>query len=245
MNGKQTTKIMPSEKSKTRSRRASGTSGTEAPTARRLLDAAMIEFAKLGYEGARVDKIARRAKVNKQLVYYHFGSKEALNIAVLEEVYRRFLRNDQNWIEVIAGLDAETALRRVAEMLFKPSAELQRIQRIISDANMRGAESLKQLDGVQEAFGRLIDVIGVLLDKGVQEGVFRDDVCPKEFYISMLGALGTRISNAATISKTLDIDLMSEAGVQRSQQYGLDLLFAGIRRAGLPEVRLGCAEANA
>jgi len=52
-----------------------------------LLKAARAAFAEGGLEGARVDDIARRAGINKQLVYHYFGSKDALYTAVIEEVY--------------------------------------------------------------------------------------------------------------------------------------------------------------
>ena len=56
-------------------------------TRRKLLMAARREFAASGLAGARVDEIAARAGVNKQLVYHYFGDKDALYLAVLEWVY--------------------------------------------------------------------------------------------------------------------------------------------------------------
>ena len=47
----------------------------------------MEAFAARGLEGARVDDIAQRAGINKQLVYHYFGSKDGLYTAVLEEIY--------------------------------------------------------------------------------------------------------------------------------------------------------------
>src|SRR5260370_20351878 len=58
-----------------------------AATRRKLLAAARREFADSGLAGARVDEIAARAGVNKQLVYHYFGDKDALYLAVLELVY--------------------------------------------------------------------------------------------------------------------------------------------------------------
>ena len=52
-----------------------------------ILAAAALEFAKRGYAGARVDRIARRARVNKAMLYYHFGSKKALYRSLLRRVF--------------------------------------------------------------------------------------------------------------------------------------------------------------
>ena len=55
----------------------------------RILAAAALEFAERGYGGARVDRIARRARVNKAMLYYHFRSKQGLYRALLRQVFRR------------------------------------------------------------------------------------------------------------------------------------------------------------
>ena len=52
-------------------------------TRRRILDAALKEFSKGGFAGARVGAIARRAKVNKRMLYHYFTDKEGLFRAVL------------------------------------------------------------------------------------------------------------------------------------------------------------------
>lgn len=56
-------------------------------TRERLLAAAREEFAARGFDGAKVDRIARRARINKAMVYYHFPSKAALYLAILREQF--------------------------------------------------------------------------------------------------------------------------------------------------------------
>ncbi|TDC96226.1 TetR/AcrR family transcriptional regulator [Saccharopolyspora aridisoli] len=53
-------------------------------TKARIFQAATTEFAEHGIAGARVDRIAKQAQANKQLIYAYFGSKDALFSAVLE-----------------------------------------------------------------------------------------------------------------------------------------------------------------
>jgi TetR/AcrR family transcriptional regulator len=52
-----------------------------------ILRAAALEFAEQGYDAARVDRIAVRARLNKARLYYHFGSKQALYLDVLRETF--------------------------------------------------------------------------------------------------------------------------------------------------------------
>ena len=67
------------------------------PTARRPRSSPppTQEFARHGLGGARVDRIAARAKTNKRMLYYYFGNKEALFRAVLEGAYARIRAAEQ------------------------------------------------------------------------------------------------------------------------------------------------------
>ncbi len=58
----------------------------------RILAASLEEFARYGLGGARVDRIAERAGANKSMLYYYFGNKEGLFLAVLESRYAPLLR---------------------------------------------------------------------------------------------------------------------------------------------------------
>lgn len=55
----------------------------------RILAAAAAEFAARGYVGVRADRIVRRARVNKAMLYYHFHSKQGLYRALLREMFGR------------------------------------------------------------------------------------------------------------------------------------------------------------
>ena len=73
-------------------------------TRERILSAALKEFATNGFAGARVDLIARRASINKRMLYHYFGDKEDLFKAVL----RRKISERQVWAEGLSGEPAET-----------------------------------------------------------------------------------------------------------------------------------------
>lgn len=60
----------------------------------RILEAALQEFAAKGFAGARVDVIARRARINKRMLYHYFGDKEGL----FREVLRRKIADRLAWL---------------------------------------------------------------------------------------------------------------------------------------------------
>jgi TetR/AcrR family transcriptional regulator len=61
----------------------SGAKRNPGRTRERILSAALKEFAAKGFAGARVDVIARRAAINKRMLYHYFGNKEKLFRAIL------------------------------------------------------------------------------------------------------------------------------------------------------------------
>jgi len=65
--------------------------GDAQETRRRLVEAAYSEFAAHGIAGARVDRVAATAGVNKALIYFHFGNKEGLFTAVFEQIVNQTL----------------------------------------------------------------------------------------------------------------------------------------------------------
>ena len=73
-------------------------------TRERILSAALKEFAANGFAGARVDMIARRAAINKRMLYHYFGDKEGL----FREVLRRKITERQAWAETLSGDPAES-----------------------------------------------------------------------------------------------------------------------------------------
>jgi AcrR family transcriptional regulator len=70
----------------------------------RILAAALKEFAAKGFAGARVDLIARRAAINKRMLYHYFGTKEHL----FREVLRLKMAERQAWADTLSGDPAES-----------------------------------------------------------------------------------------------------------------------------------------
>src|SRR5579859_5771452 len=82
----------------------SGAKRDPGRTRERILSAALKEFAAKGFAGARVDAIARRASINKRMLYHYFGDKEELFKAIL----RRKISERQAWADALSGEPEET-----------------------------------------------------------------------------------------------------------------------------------------
>ncbi|MGQ9843436.1 MAG: TetR/AcrR family transcriptional regulator [Spirochaetota bacterium] len=65
----------------------------------KILNAAIDEFSQYGFDGARVDRIAKRSKFNKAMIYYHFKNKEALYAALLQTLAQTIMNTVQDTIQ--------------------------------------------------------------------------------------------------------------------------------------------------
>src|SRR3954469_14977176 len=70
-------------------RKETGRTNDPERTKADILEVAEAEFGDKGLAGARIDEIAAATKTSKRMIYYYFGSKEGLYLAVLEESYKR------------------------------------------------------------------------------------------------------------------------------------------------------------
>ena len=88
----------------------SGANERSADTRARILEAALSEFALHGLAGARTERIATAAGVNKALLYYHFDSKEKLYVAALEMIASK-VRDSTLSVFLREGSPGERVLR--------------------------------------------------------------------------------------------------------------------------------------
>jgi TetR/AcrR family transcriptional regulator len=201
----------------------------QEPLRERILKRALIEFGDKGYEGARMEEICKAVGASKQVIYHHFQSKEKLFETVLRQAYLDFRGNDEALEKRIAGMDAEAALREFVEFLFKPSEDTIRFQRLVQDENWFEARHTVEFTEARAAFARLIKIMSKILEQGVAEGVFRDNIDPSELYISLAGQFIFRITNAHTLASMLGVKLNTPVGARRSRKVAVQLILDSIR----------------
>ncbi len=137
----------------------------------RILDAATEEFARHGLAGARVDRVADRAGVNKAMIYYHFSSKEQLYEAIID---RQFARVADALDVVIEGVaDLEEILLKMSETYHAIFGSESRFRPIFVHELAAGAERLKR-SLKREVFARgLPDKLEKMMRAGVRAGRLR------------------------------------------------------------------------
>ena len=172
-----------------------------------ILDAARDEFAEHGLGGARVDRIAGRAGLNKRLIYYYFENKEGLFLAVLEDTYMS-IREAEKQLH-LTDLPPAEAVRRLTEFTWNYYLEHPEFLTLLNSENLHRAKHLERSQRVREMNSPLIRTLGEILERGRVEGVFRGGVDPVQLYISIAGIAYFYLSNNHTLSAIFGRNLMS------------------------------------
>ena len=163
------TAVKPAAKTKT----ARETTRTNDParTMAGILEVATKEFADKGLSGARIDEIAAATKTSKRMIYYYFGSKEGLYVAVLEDQYRRMRKIEAE--QHLEDLAPEAALRKLVAFTFDHHYGNQDYIRLVMTENMERGQYLAQSKTIQELNVTAIQSVRLLYERGVAQGVFR------------------------------------------------------------------------
>ncbi|MDF4251245.1 TetR family transcriptional regulator [Streptomyces sp. WMMB303] len=174
----------PGSRSPRRAPRAEERRLDPARSCRRLLDAAMDEFAAKGYAGARVQDIADRAGLNKQLIAYHFGGKEGLWNAL----NRRWARREETFNRPEVPLD-EVMAHYLHQALDDP-----RGPRLSAWTGLTGAEPEAERE----------DLTG--MERRKQAGEIAEELDPGAVLLLMMGAVATPAVTPQTVRSVLGMD---------------------------------------
>lgn len=190
----------------------------------RILAAATAEFAAKGLDGARVDEIARRSGVNKNMLYHYFGSKEDLFVATLETVYGN-LRRRHGDIS-IRGLEPVEGMRKLISSTFEAFVEMPEIISLMNTENLHRARHIRRSEKIRQMYNPLLETISELLRRGQASGSFRNGIDPIDLYIS-ISALGYHyLSNQHTFSEIFGTDLTAKERLRQRHDHIIDVILS-------------------
>jgi AcrR family transcriptional regulator len=153
-------------------------------TLERILKAATKEFSEAGFAGARVDKIANGAGVNKATIYYHIGGKQALYAQVIHHLFgnavERFNRN------ISETQSPENKLRSFIQTIAGLVDEHPELAAIMLREQASGGQHFPEM--VAQDFARILGILTEILDDGVRSGTFIKTV-PLVVHMMIIGAI--------------------------------------------------------
>jgi len=166
-----------------------------------ILRAATKVFAQRGFDGGRVEQISTAAKSHDRMIYYYFGSKEGLFIAVLEEQYRRF--NEAESALALQPERPDEALTAVIRFIWQYYQQHPEFITLLNTENLHRGKHIGKSLRAHDYSSPALAVLSGVLQGGARQGVFRADISARDVYL-MIAALGYfYLSNRFTLSAFL------------------------------------------
>lgn len=209
---------------KSRRKRINDPEGTK----RNIIEVATEEFASKGFSGARVDDIAARTKTSKRMIYYYFGGKEGLYIAVLEEAYRK-IRSVEATLD-LEHQSPEEALRTLVGFTFDYQNAHPEFVRLVMNENILNGAYVSRSKVIQRLNNAVISALGDLLARGQQEGTFRRDMDPIDLHMSISALCIFNIANRATFSTIFKRDMASPKALNARRAQVVDIIARYVNR---------------
>jgi AcrR family transcriptional regulator len=197
-------------------------------TRQKILDAALAEFARYGLGGARVDRIAQRSGANKRMLYYYFGSKEALFLAALEDSYAH-IRSAERELD-LEHRDPREALKRLVAFTWKYYLEHPEFMTLLNSENLHKGRHVQRSKRVRQLHSPLVETLRAILRRGERQGFFRSGIDPVQLYISIAGEGYFYLSNRYTLSRIFDRDLMAPRALAGRARHISDMILNALRR---------------
>jgi AcrR family transcriptional regulator len=197
-------------------------------TQQALLAAARAEFAEHGLGGARVERIAERAGVDKRLIYYYFENKDSLFLAVLEDTYRSIRAAEQQLH--LTDLAPAEAVRRLTEFTWNYYLAHPEFLTLLNSENLHRGRHLEQSRRAREMNSPLVQTLGEILERGRAAGVFRGGIDPVQLYISIAGLSYFYLSNNHTLSAIFGRNLLSPKARSERLSHICDVILGYVLR---------------
>ena len=198
-------------------------------TKQRILKASRAEFARHGYSGARMDRIARAARANKRMLYYHVGNKDALYLEALEAAYADIRAAEQELrLEEMEPLEAIERLVRFTWGYFLANPEF---IALLNTENLHKARHIKRSRHIGSMNSPVVATVGRILQEGERRGLVRAGIDPLQLYISIAGLCYFYLSNLHTLTVVFDGQLKEQSALDARVAHVVDLVLNGLRRS--------------
>ena len=192
-----------------------------------ILRAATKIFAKHGFSGGRIDEISKAAKSYDRMIYYYFGSKEDLFIAVLEDMYRKF--NEAETALELSSDQPEESLKAVIAFMWNFYQRNPEFITLLNDENLHRGKHISKSLRAREYSSPAIQIIEQLMESGVRKKVFRSGVSARDVYLMIAAMNYFYLSNRHTLSAFLGEKLESPEALAHWQGFVVEAVLRTVK----------------
>lgn len=190
-----------------------------------ILAAATKEFADRGYAGATTAGIARLAGVTQPLVHHHFGSKQGLWDAVIEELFKELHTLIQETLGEVEGLDRKTRLAHLLRTAVLFSGRRPEFSRLVRTESSAGGEAF---DLIFEKWrkGPMAFLLNEL-SAATEDGTLRP-IDAKFAYFALIGAITQPFAEPRAAQRSFELNMRDEGVIARYADFVVDLVLRGL-----------------
>ena len=185
-------------------------------TKRKILEAAEVEFAENGLAATKVDNIAKRSGVNKQLIYAHYISKENLYSTILGVVYDHLGEYERVLME--STYDGIETIRTIILQYFDFLKKNQTFVRLVLWENLNNVAHLGNVKT------QLFAGVEKIIRDGMDKGMISKELDVEQLAYSFNVFCFSAFSNINTISKLTNKDMSSEYELAKRAEHIADVL---------------------
>lgn len=195
-----------------------------------LLRAAIKVFARNGFAGGRIEQISKAARSYDRMIYYYFGSKDGLYLAVLEDAYRR-IRAIESALH-LDDLEPEAALRRLVAFTVDYQRANPDFIRLVMTENIQRGEFLARSDVIQDLNVPAIAGLRRVYERGVAAGVFRPGLDMVDLHMSISALSFFNVANRHTFSLIFKRDVDAPAAATARRESIVEMIVRFVQADG-------------
>jgi len=196
-----------------------------------ILRAATKVFARHGYAGGRIEQISKAARSYDRMIYYYFGSKEALFIAVIEEMYRRF--NEACSGIVLSAEQPVEALTAMIRFMWNYYRRNPEFITLLNTENLHRGKHIAKSKDAREYSSPALELLHSVLESGTRQGLFREPLAARDVYLMIAGMAYFYLSNRYTLSAFFGADLDRDAALAHWEGFIIEAVLRAVARDGV------------
>jgi AcrR family transcriptional regulator len=164
-------------------------------TIQSILNAAKIEFGRHGFDGTKIEHVARRAKVSKQIIYYYFSGKDELYQEILKDIsnhiYKRILEIEYD------KESPDLVVRKYIEVVYDAFTDDPVAGVVALDQGLHGGAQLRPINEVQQKQDEFRRLLNDVVKRGHEQGIFIPEIGEGEIeFMTTVISIGCTSSRA-------------------------------------------------
>jgi TetR/AcrR family transcriptional regulator, upper aerobic nicotinate degradation pathway regulator len=185
-----------------------------------ILRSATKVFARHGFAGGRIEQISKAAKSHDRMIYYYFGSKEGLFIAVIEDTYRRF--NEAEQALVLDETQPLQSLQAVIGFIWTYYQKNPEFITLLNSENLLRGRHIAKSARAREYSSPALAITDRVLQAGIAQGLFRADLNARDLYLMIASMAYFYLSNRYTLSSFLGENLEAPEALAHWEAFVID-----------------------